>query len=176
MLWIKTLHIVLVASWFAGLFYLPRIFVNLAMIEEQASAERARLLLMARKLMRFMNILAVPALILGMALWLHFGIGRGEGDGWMRAKIFLVLITVLYHFSCIWILKKFENSQNKNSHLWFRWFNELPVLLMFLIAGLVVIKPFDLNEFFFTALTPLLGLSAIIGLVVVVKRNRNRNR
>ena len=76
MLWIKTLHIVLVASWFAGLFYLPRIFVNLAMVEPDSMAERARLLLMARKLLRFMNVLVGPALVLGLILWLYYGIDR----------------------------------------------------------------------------------------------------
>ena len=85
MLWIKALHIVFVASWFAGLFYLPRIFVNLAMVPPGSDAERARLLLMAHKLYRFMTILALPALALGLLLWLVYGIGKGPGQGWMHA-------------------------------------------------------------------------------------------
>ena len=77
MLWIKSLHIVFVASWFAGLFYLPRIFVNLAMVPSDSVAERDRLLLMAGKLLRFSNILALPAVGLGVWLWAGYGIGWG---------------------------------------------------------------------------------------------------
>ena len=84
MLWIKALHIVFIASWFAGLFYLPRIFVNLAMVPADSAAERQRLLLMARKLYRFMTILAVPALVLGLVLWLYYSIGKGPGQGARR--------------------------------------------------------------------------------------------
>ena len=90
MLWVKALHIVFVASWFAGLFYLPRIFVNLAMVPAGSNAERERLLLMARKLMRFTHILAVPALGLGLWLWLGYGIT----GGWMHAKLAVVLLTL----------------------------------------------------------------------------------
>jgi len=89
MLWIKTLHIVFVASWFAGLFYLPRIFVNLALVPADSVAERARLLLMARKLYRFTNLLSIPAVILGLWLWLGYGIGGGTGQYWMHAKLFV---------------------------------------------------------------------------------------
>ena len=76
-LWVKALHIVFVASWFAGLFYLPRLFVNLAMVPGDSHAERERLLLMARKLYRFSSLLMLPALLLGLTLWLYFGMGKG---------------------------------------------------------------------------------------------------
>ncbi|MCX7219726.1 MAG: CopD family protein, partial [Burkholderiales bacterium] len=105
MLWIKALHIVFIASWFAGLFYLPRIFVNLAQEVEANTTER--LLLMARKLYRFMTILAVPALGLGIWLWMGYGIGRGPGNGWMHAKLAIVLLLIGYHHACGSILKKF---------------------------------------------------------------------
>ena len=140
MLWIKALHIVFVASWFAGLFYLPRIFVNLAMVEPGSLAERARLLLMARKLYRFMTILAIPALLLGLWLWLHVGIGQGQG--WMHAKLLIVLALLGYHHSCGRLLRKFESGQMQRSHVWFRWFNEAPVLMMVAAVILVVVKPF----------------------------------
>ena len=143
MLWIKTLHIVLVASWFAGLFYLPRIFVNLAMVEPGSEAERQRLLLMARKLMRFTNILAVPALALGLWLWLGYGIGSGPGSGWMHAKLAVVILTLAYHHQCGRLLRVFERGQNSRSHVWFRWFNELPVLFMLAAVVLVVVKPWQ---------------------------------
>eukprot|EP01042_Synura_sphagnicola_P029680 gene29680-38265_t len=97
MLWVKAFHIVFVASWFAGLFYLPRIFVNLAMVAPGSAAERDRLLLMARKLMRFTTLLAVPAIALGLWLWLGYGIGRGSGNGWMHAKLAVVLVVVAQH-------------------------------------------------------------------------------
>ena len=119
MLWFKALHIVFVASWFAGLFYLPRIFVNLAMVPAESVAERARLLLMARKLLRFMHILAPIALILGFVLWLYYGIGKGPGNGWMHAKLFIVILLVGYHHACMRLLTKIEAGQMR-SHGWYR--------------------------------------------------------
>ena len=142
MLWIKSLHIVFVASWFAGLFYLPRIFVNLAQVEPGSHAERDRLLLMARKLARFMTLLAVPALGLGLWLWLYYGIGKGPGNGWMHAKLLLVLLLLGYHHACQRLLKGFERGDNRRGQVWFRWFNEVPVLMMLVIVVLVVLKPF----------------------------------
>ena len=142
MLWIKALHIVFIASWFAGLFYLPRIFVNLAMVAPDSQAERDRLLLMARKLYKFMTILAVPALALGLWLWLVYGIGRGPGQGWMHAKLLIVLLLIGYHHACGVILRKFEAKRMQRSHVWFRWFNEVPVLMMLAAVVLVVVKPF----------------------------------
>ena len=140
MLWIKAFHIVFVASWFAGLFYLPRIFVNLAMVEPQSIAERGRLLLMSRKLLRFSTLLAVVALLLGGWLWLGYGIGRGAG--WMHAKLVVVVLAIGYHQACAVLLRRFEADANRRSHRWYRWFNEVPVLLLTAAVLLVVIKPF----------------------------------
>lgn len=143
----KTLHIVFVTSWFAGLFYLPRIFVNMAMIAQntsnptEPSAEYARLLLMANKLFRFMTILAIPALAFGFYLWLGVGIGKGSG-GWLHAKLLLVLFICGYHHACYSLLKKFRNQANKRNHKWFRWFNEVPVVLLLVVVYIVVAKPF----------------------------------
>jgi len=136
-LWTKTLHIVLIASWFAGLFYLPRIFVNMA--DEKNPEVYARLLGMANRLLRFMTILAVPAVILGLALWLHFKIGTGEI--WMHAKVFFVILVIAYHHVCWSLLKNFRKGVNAHSGVWYRWFNEVPVLLMLIVTALVVIKP-----------------------------------
>ncbi len=140
MLWIKSLHIIFVMSWFAGLFYLPRIMVNLAL--EADPTATARLLIMARKLYRFMTLLAIPAVVLGFALWMVYGIGKGPGNGWMHAKLGLVVLVIGYHHACGSLLRKFETGKNKRSHVWFRWFNEVPVLLLSLIVVLVVVKPF----------------------------------
>ena len=135
-LWIKAFHIIFIASWFAGLFYLPRIYVNLA--QETDTAATTRLLGMARRLYRFTSMLAIPALLLGLWLWLGFDI-KG---GWLHAKLALVLLAIGYHHACGSILKKFEAGVNKRSHTWFRWFNEVPVVLLMLIVILVVVKPF----------------------------------
>ena len=142
MLWVKSLHIVFIASWFAGLFYLPRIFVNLAMVPPESVAERERLLLMARKLLRFTTFLAVPALGFGLWLWLGYGIGRGPGNGWMHAKLALVLVVIGYHHGCGVLLRRFVAGGNQRNDRWYRWFNELPVLLLLGIVILVVVKPF----------------------------------
>src|SRR5574343_923118 len=113
MLWVKSFHIVFVASWFAGLFYLPRIFVNLAMVPPDSSAERERLLLMARKLLRFTTMLAVPALALGLWLYLGYGIGRGPGNGWMHAKLTGVLLVIGYHHACSVLLRKLVDGRSQ---------------------------------------------------------------
>ncbi len=140
MLWVKALHIVFVASWFAGLFYLPRIFVNLAMVAPGSAAERDRLLLMARKLFRFTTLLVVPALGLGLWLWLGYGIGTGSD--WMYAKLVIVTLALGYHAACGVLLNRFARQANAHGHVWFRWFNEVPVLLLLVAVVLVVVKPF----------------------------------
>ena len=140
MLWVKAFHIVFVASWFAGLFYLPRIYVNLALVPPGSEAERARLLLMARKLLRFTTMLAVPALLLGLWLWLGYGIGRGAG--WLHAKLVVVALAIGYHHACAVLLRKIESGTSQRSHAWYRWFNEVPVLLLLAAVVLVVVKPF----------------------------------
>ena len=141
MLWIKALHIVFIASWFAGLFYLPRIFVNLAMVPADSHAERERLLLMARKLYRFMSLLMLPALLFGLWLWLGYGIGAGQG--WLHAKLAIVVALIGYHHYCGRLLRGFEQMQAaRRSHVWYRWFNEIPVIGLLIAVILVVVKPF----------------------------------
>ena len=139
-LWVKAFHIVFVSSWFAGLFYLPRIFVNLAMVAPDSHAERERLLLMARKLYRFANILMVVALVLGFVLWLGYGVGMGSG--WMHAKLALVVGVIGYQHMCRRLMRDFERLANRRSHRWYRVFNEVTVLLFIAIVILVVVKPF----------------------------------
>lgn len=136
MLWLKALHIVFVTSWFAGLFYLPRLFVNHAMIEDQATSDRLKL--MERKLFRFMTPLAILAFVFGLWLWLGYGIT----GGWMHAKLALVLGLVAYHFYCGLLVQDFAHDRNRRSHIWYRWFNEIPVLILFAVVMLVVVKPF----------------------------------
>ena len=138
--WVKTLHIIFVTSWFAGLFYLPRIFVNL--VQDNNPAVQDRLILMAQKLYRFMTILMIPALVFGLILWLYYGVGKGPGSAWMHAKLLLIIFLIGYHHMCGAMIKKFRVGNNKKSHVWYRWFNEVPVLLLTIIVVLVVIKPF----------------------------------
>jgi putative membrane protein len=136
MLWIKALHIIFVTSWFAGLFYLPRLFVNHAM--ESNAAALARLELMEHKLYRFMMPLAVLSLAFGLWLWLWYGIT----GAWLHAKLVLVTGLVAYHLYCGKLMRDFKVGRNTRSHVWYRWFNEAPVIVLFAVVILVVVKPF----------------------------------
>ncbi len=137
MLWIKWLHIVFMVTWFAGLFYLPRLFVYHAMSEDSASRERFKI--MERKL--YYGIMAPGAVftvVFGLWLWL----GYFSLDAlWMQIKFGLVLVLIVYHLYCGKLLKDFKADRNAKSHVWFRWFNELPVLILFAAVWLVVFKP-----------------------------------
>ena len=140
MLWIKAFHIVFVASWFAGLFYLPRIFVNLAAVPPDSHAERERLLLMGRKLYRFASLLMIPAI--GLGLWLWLGNIDSYPGFWLYVKFALVLLAIGYHHACRSLLHSFEQLANQRSERWFRVFNESAVLVFAAIVVLVVVKPF----------------------------------
>jgi putative membrane protein len=136
MLWLKAFHIVMVVSWFAGLFYLPRIFVNHAMAEEQTVKERLKL--MERKLYRFVTPIGALAVVTGLWLWF----GYGFSGGWLHAKTTLVVGLIVYHFYCGHLVKTFAEDRNTRSHVWFRFFNEVPVLVLIAVVVLVVVKPF----------------------------------
>jgi len=133
---IKALHIIFVTSWFAGLFYLPRLFVNHAMVTDKATIERLEL--MEHKLYRFMTPLGILAVALGMWLWF----GYGFTGGWLHAKTTLVVLLIVYHLYCGRVMRAFAEGRNTRSHVWFRFFNEIPVLVLFVVVFLVVLKPF----------------------------------
>ena len=137
-LWVKALHIFFVISWMSGLFYLPRIFVNLAM--EKDPAATARLLGMARRLYRFSMWLSLFAMIFGG--WLIYLLYGWNMPHWLHAKLFLVALASGYHHACGGILKKFERGANQRSDKWYRVFNEAPVFMLLAILILVVVKPF----------------------------------
>ena len=141
--WIKAFHVVFIASWFAGLFYLPRLFVNLATVPPDSHAERERLLMMARKLYRFAGGLMVVALGLGLWLWsLNFSGYSGKGAGaWLYVKLALVVGAIAYHHMCRGLLRGFEQLANRRSERWFRVFNEVSVLIFTAIVVLAVVKP-----------------------------------
>lgn len=137
MLWIKALHISFMVTWFAGLFYLPRLFVYHAMSNDAISIERFKI--MERKLyFGIMTPGAVLTIVFGLWLWLGYGIT----GGWMHAKLFLVLILVIYHLYCGKLLNDFKHGCNRFGHVFYRWFNEFPVLILFAVIILVVVKPF----------------------------------
>lgn len=136
MLTVKALHIIFVVSWFAGLFYLPRLFVNHAMVSDAAT--RDRLALMEGKLFRFMTPLGVLAVGFGLWLWL----GYGFTGGWLHAKVTLVVLLVGYHVYCGKLMRDLAAGRNRRSHVWFRIFNEAPVLLLAAVTFLAVLKPF----------------------------------
>lgn len=140
MIWVKAFHIIFMVAWFAGLFYLPRLFVNHAMAEEEAV--RARLLLMENKLYRF--ITPWMLLTIGFGLWLLFDYAWAAFAGmwWLHLKLALVAALVGYHFYCGKILRDLASNRCQRSHVWFRWFNELPVLVLFVVVILAVVKPF----------------------------------
>jgi putative membrane protein len=136
MLWLKAFHIIVVVSWFAGLFYLPRIFVNHAMATEPA--EIARLKLMEHKLYRFVTPISWLVLASGLGLWFGFGFA----GGWLYTKVALVLFLFAYHGYCGKLVKMFAADQNTRSHIFYRWFNEVPVLLLIAVVILVTVKPY----------------------------------
>ncbi len=139
MLWIKALHIIFMVTWFAGLFYLPRLFVYHAMSEDSVSRERFKV--MERKL--YYGIMTPGALLtIVFGLWLWLGWFRGAG-GWLHAKLALVAVLIAYHLWCGRLLREFRHDRNRRSHVWFRWFNEFPVAVLFAIVILVVVKPFN---------------------------------
>lgn len=138
MLVLKALHLVFVVSWFAGLFYLPRLFVNHAMVDDPAT--QARLALMEHKLYRFMTPLGALALLFGFWLWL--GYPDMWVGGWIHAKVSLVSVLAIYHLYCGRLMRDFAAGRNTRSHVWYRFFNEIPVLILFAVVFLVVLKPF----------------------------------
>jgi putative membrane protein len=136
MLWVKWLHIVFMVTWFAGLFYLPRLFVYHALSQDTLSRERFKV--MERKL--FWGIMtpgAVLTLFFGLWLWL----GWGFSGGWLHAKLALALVLVGYHAWCGKLLQDLRRDRNRRSHVWLRWFNEFPVLVLFAVVYLAVFKP-----------------------------------
>jgi protoporphyrinogen IX oxidase len=136
-LWIKAFHIIFMVTWFAGLFYLPRLFVYHAMATDAIGSERFKV--MERKL--FFGIMtpgAVLTLVSGVWLWLGYGIS----GGWLHAKLALVAVLVVYHVYCGQLMIAFKHDRNRHDHVFYRWLNEFPTVLLIAIIVLVVVKPF----------------------------------
>jgi putative membrane protein len=141
MLWIKAFHLIAMVCWFAGLFYLPRLFVYHAMSEDQASRDRFKI--MERKLYR--GIMTPSAIVtIALGLWLlSYNLEYYLQATWMQVKLGLVLVLVIYHIWCGRLVKQFAEDGNSQSHVWFRVFNEVPVLFLVGIIILVVVKPWQ---------------------------------
>ena len=138
--WIEALHIISVVCWFAALFYLPRLFVYHAMAEDRISIERFKI--MERKLSRG---IATPAMLaaLTFGIWLaSLAPDYYLHQGWFLAKVTLVTLLVIYHHACLYLLRQFRNDRNTRSHVFYRWFNEIPVVFLIAIVILVVVRPF----------------------------------
>ena len=137
MLWLKTFHIVFMVTWFAGLFYLPRLFVYHAMNDSSDTA--ATFAVMERKLLIMTHLGGTLTWVFGLLLlwqnpvWLDYG--------WMHIKLALVVTLTAYHYICIRLVKTFAKGENRHSHRWYRWFNEAPTLILIAVVALVVIKP-----------------------------------
>lgn len=137
MLWVKTFHILFVMSWMAGIFYLPRIFVHF--VEGQEAGEQVdRLAIMARKLYGFMTVMMGLALGSGLVLWLVYGFA----GGWLHAKLVFVVLLMVYHFWALTRMKEMQAGHLDHSGVYFRWANEIPLVLTIVILVMVVVKPF----------------------------------
>ena len=137
MLWVKSFHIIFMVTWFAGLFYLPRLFVYHAMSEDTASRERFKI--MERKL--FFGIMT-PGALLTIAFGLWLWLGYGFYGGWLHVKMALVAVLVAYHAYCAKLMMDFKHDRNLHGHVFYRWLNELPVVLLIAIILLVELQPF----------------------------------
>lgn len=138
-LWLKALHIIAIVCWFAGLFYLPRLFVYHAMAEDDASRERFKI--MESKLYRgIMGPSMIATLVFG--IWMLYLNTGWLSQGWLHAKLTLVALLIGYHHACGSLLKRFARGENRRGHVFYRWFNEVPVLFLIAIVILVVVKPF----------------------------------
>ncbi len=140
MLWLKAFHIFFMVSWFAGLFYLPRLFVNHAMTEDQATSERFKI--MERKLYRFVTPFML--LTIGLGVWMLYDYAWSAFSYmlWLHIKLLLVALLFIYHLYCGRVVRQFATDRNRHSHRWYRWFNEIPVLFLLPIIILTVVKPF----------------------------------
>lgn len=141
MLWIKAFHIIFLTTWFAGLFYLPRLFVYHAMATDSLSRER--FCVMERKL--FWGIMTpggVLSLIFGLIMLEQYAWTAYKNSGWLHAKLFGVVCLIVYHVFCGKLVLDFKRETNRRGHVWFRFFNEIPVLFLVAIVILVVVKPF----------------------------------
>ena len=137
MLWIKSFHIVFMVTWFAGLFYLPRLFVYHTLAEDAASRERFKV--MERKL--YYGIMA-PGAVLTIAFGAWLWLGYGITGVWLHVKLTLVAVLIAYHLWCGKLLAEFRHDRNVHGHVWYRWFNEFPVVVLIAIVVLAVVKPF----------------------------------
>jgi len=136
MLWFKALHLIFMVSWFAGLFYLPRLFVNHAMTDDPATSERFKI--MERKLYRFTTPWMILTVVCGIGILMN---GHYLDQLWIQIKLVLVALLIIYHIHCGKLVADFKHDRNRRSHVFYRWYNEFPVLLLIPIIFLAVFRP-----------------------------------
>ncbi len=140
MIWIKALHIIFMVAWFAGIFYLPRLFVNHAMSDDPAVQKQLEI--MEQKLYRFITPWMILTSIFGIWLLIDYAWLAYAHMLWLKLKLALVLLLIIYHFYCGRIIQQLKTEPDLRSHVWFRWFNEFPVFILFAVVILVMVKPF----------------------------------
>ncbi len=139
MLWLKALHLIFMVAWFAGLFYLPRLFINHAMTENHETSELFKI--MERKLYRFTTPWMILTLVFGIWMLVDYAWAAYSSMLWLQVKLVLIGALVVFHFYCGKFVKDFANDNNKHSHKWYRFFNEIPAVIMFIIIPIAVLKP-----------------------------------
>ncbi|NOY63359.1 MAG: CopD family protein [Gammaproteobacteria bacterium] len=140
MLWVKAFHIIFMVTWFAGLFYLPRLFVYHAVCDDAPG--NARFKVMERKLFIIMTIGAIGTTLLGLWMLFDYAWLMASGSGWLHVKMMLVIALIIYHVYCWTLVKVFRDDQNRRDHIFYRWFNEFPALVLMAVVVLVVVRPF----------------------------------
>ena len=140
MLWVKAFHLIFMVAWFAGLFYLPRLFVNHAMTEHQPTRDQFKI--MERKLYRFITPWMILTLAFGAWMLFDYAWAAYGHMLWLHIKLLLLALLVGFHFYCGRLVRIFAEDRNQHGHVWYRWFNELPVLVLFAVVLLAVLKPF----------------------------------
>ncbi|MFP5344312.1 MAG: CopD family protein [Gammaproteobacteria bacterium] len=139
MAWVKALHLIFMTAWFAGLFYLPRLFVYHAMTTDAAGNERFKV--MERKLFFFITPWAILTILFGLWMLWDYAWALYSHQVWLHTKLFLVLLLIAYHLYCYKLMLDFKHERNRRSHVFYRWVNEAPVLLLAAIVILAVVKP-----------------------------------
>jgi len=141
MLWFKALHLISMVTWFAGLFYLPRLFVYHAMSVDQTSNDQFKI--MEQKLYYGITTPgAILTIIFGICILFSNGLSAYSEQLWLQIKCIFIFLLLVYHFYCWFLLQDFKYDRNKHSHIWYRWFNELPVVFLIVIVILAVVRPF----------------------------------
>lgn len=140
MLWVKALHLIAMVCWFAGIFYLPRLFVYHAACEDQPGRDRFKI--MERKLYRGITTPSMVATVIFGGWLISYNTAGYLSQGWLHAKLSLIVLLIIYHFYCGHLVRVFRDDRNTRSHVFYRWFNEIPVFILVAVIILATVRPF----------------------------------